>query len=88
MKAGIPSDPYLMTGYDRKKLTLSHRSGRAVRMRVEVDLTGNGHWVEYAALEVPPGLAVPHVFPDGFQAYWIRVSADSATTATAWMVYE
>jgi hypothetical protein len=88
VKAGEFSDPYLMTGYDRKTLTLSHRSERTVSMRVEVDLTGTGHWVEYAALDVPPGLAVPHVFPDGYQAYWVRVSADSATTATAWLVYE
>ena len=88
VKAGEPSDPYLMTGYDRKRLTLAHRADRAVRMRIEVDLTGNGHWAEYATLEVPPGLAVPHVFPDGYQAYWLRVTADTATTATAWMVYE
>ncbi|MFM7749883.1 MAG: hypothetical protein ACKPB0_05650 [Opitutaceae bacterium] len=88
VKAGEPSDAYLMTGYDRKRLTLAHRADRAVRMRIEVELTGNGHWAEYAALEVPPGLAVPHVFPEGYQAYWLRVIADTASTATAWMVYE
>jgi hypothetical protein len=25
---------------------------------------------------------------NGFQAYWLRVTADRATTATAWLVYE
>ena len=40
--AGTPSDPYLLTGYDRKTLTVSHTSATRVRLRVEVDLTGTG----------------------------------------------
>ncbi len=86
--AGRPSDPYLLTGYDRKTLTLSHGAAGVVRMKVEVDLTGTGRWVEYAAFNVAAGRSTVHVFPDGFQAYWLRVSADTTTTATAWLVYE
>ena len=86
--AGEPSDPYLMTGYDRKTLELSHRSDRPVRIRVEIDLAGTGSWSRYDEFEVPPGRTVTHAFPDGFQAYWLRTSADSATTATAWLRYE
>jgi hypothetical protein len=85
---GQPSDPYLITGYDRKTLTLSHAAAGPVRMKVEVDLTGTGTWVEYAAPEVPAGQSTVHTFPTGFQAYWLRVSANKATTATAWLVYE
>ena len=88
ISAGQPSDPYLMTGYDRKTLTLSHQAKATVRFKVEVDLTGTGRWVEYAAREIPTGGSTVHVFPDGFQAYWLRVSADTTTTATAWLVYE
>ena len=69
-------------------LTLSHRNPQPVRMRVEVDLTGSGKWVEYGPFDVPAGKPFEHVFPDGFQAYWVRVSADQNTTATAWFVYE
>ncbi len=83
-----PSDPYLMTGYDRKTLEVSHRADRTVRIRVEVDVAGNGRWIRYAELEVPPGRKVTHAFPDGFQAYWLRTSADSAVTATAWLTYD
>jgi len=83
-----PSDPYLMTGYDRKTLEVSHRADRTVRIRVEVDVAGNGRWMRYAELEVPPGRKVTHAFPDGFQAYWLRTSADSAVTATAWLTYD
>ncbi|HBY59029.1 MAG TPA: hypothetical protein DEH78_04360, partial [Solibacterales bacterium] len=45
VKAGQPSDPYLMTGYDRKTLTLSHQQAATVKVRVEIDLTGAGLWV-------------------------------------------
>jgi hypothetical protein len=88
IKAGEPSEPYLMTGYERKRLTLSHRSAGPVTMRVEVDLTGTGKWVEYARFAVPAGKPLEHAFPEGYQAYWTRVIADAATTATAWFVYE
>jgi hypothetical protein len=88
IKAGEASDPYLMTGYERKSLTLSHRSAQLVKIRVEVDLTGTGKWVEYALLDVPAGKLTVHTFPDGFQAYWVRVSGNHDTTATAWFVYE
>ena len=86
--AGVASDPYLLTGYDRKTLTLSHQAPRAVAMKVEVDLTGVGTWVTYATIQVPAGRPATHAFPPGFQAYWLRVSADVATNATAWLVYE
>lgn len=85
--AGRPSDPYLLTGYDHKKLTLSHTSAAPVKIRVEVDLTGTGRWVTYQIFDVPVGKSVEHVFPDGYQAYWLRVTAESPTTATAWLTY-
>jgi len=88
VKAGVSSEPYLFTAYDRKTLTLSHASARTVEMTVEVDLTGTGHWVSYRRFTVPPGRAVEHVFPEGYQAYWLRVISDTDTTATAWLVYE
>jgi len=85
--ANMPSDPYLLTGYDRKKLSLSHTSAASVRIRVEVDPTGTGRWVTYATFDVPAGKSTDHVFPAGYQAYWLRVSAATATTATALLVY-
>ncbi|MCX6952037.1 MAG: hypothetical protein NTV51_07705, partial [Verrucomicrobia bacterium] len=88
VRAGEPSDPYLLTGYDRKKLTLSHTSPTALRVRVEVDLTGTGRWVTYTTLDVPAGKSVEHLFPTGYQAYWLRVTSDSSATATAWLTYD
>jgi hypothetical protein len=87
-KAGEPSEPYLMTGYDKKRLTLSHGGAQTVTMKVEVDLAGTGKWVTFATLAVPAGKTVEQAFPEGYQAYWLRVTADAATTATAWLTYE
>ena len=86
--AHAPSDPYLFTGYDRKKLTLAHTAATPVRIRVEVDLTGTGSWVTYTALDVPAGKSVHHTFPAGYQAYWLRVVADTSTTASAQLTYD
>jgi hypothetical protein len=86
--AGTPSDPYLLTGYDQKKLSVSHTAPTAVRVRIEVDLAGTGSWVNYTTLDVPAGKSVDHTFPVGYQAYWLRVIADAPTTATAQLVYE
>ena len=88
VQPGVASDSYLLTGYDRKTLTLSHTSASPVRFRVEVDLTGTGQWVNYRNFDVPAGQALAHAFPAAYQAYWIRFVAESATTATAWLDYK
>ncbi len=88
VKANIPSDPYLMTGFDKKRLTLSHTSGRALNFRVEVDFAGIGSWATYRDFIVPAGKSIEHKFPETFGAYWVRVVADHDSTATAQLVYE
>ncbi|MCP4644955.1 MAG: hypothetical protein GY851_31225 [bacterium] len=85
--AGVPSEPYLMTGYDNKHLELSHNAAEAVRFTLEVDFSGTG-WHTYETFDVPPGETRQHDFPKGFTAYWVRVVLDRACTATAWLMYE
>ncbi|MDR1010444.1 MAG: hypothetical protein LBM04_04865 [Opitutaceae bacterium] len=82
-----PSDPYLMTGFDKKVLHLSHDAGATVAFTVEVDFLGCGEWKTYAKIEVPANGYVPHVFPDGFSAHWLRVTASAACKATAQLHY-
>ncbi len=88
VKAGVPSDPYLMTGYDRKRVTLSHQHTESVKFTIEVDVTGNGGWSRYGAFDVMAGKPLDHVFPDAFSAYWVRIVSDQDATATARFVYE
>lgn len=81
LKANTPSDPYLMTGYDKKSVALS--ADKPVNLRLEVDITGTGLWKPYQTFAVIPGTKQHHDFPTAFSAYWIRVvpSADCSATA-------
>jgi hypothetical protein len=87
VKAGEPSDPYLMTGFDQKVLHLAHDSAEPVTFTVEVDFLGNGTWKPYQAFEVPGKGYLHHEFPGGFSAHWARVAADRDCVATAYFVY-
>jgi plastocyanin len=86
--AGVASEPYLMAGYDRKRLEVSHSDRDPVGVTVEVDPAGDGMWLTYATLTVPPGETVRHEFPAGYSAHWVRLIADRAGTATATFTYE
>ncbi|MBL9136989.1 MAG: hypothetical protein JNK85_14050 [Verrucomicrobiales bacterium] len=86
--AGIPSDPYLLTGYDQKRISFSHESPVTLRIRVEIDVTGTGIWTSYATFDVPPGSEIRHVFPRAFSAYWLRVTSDHDGLATVQLQYD
>ncbi len=88
VEAGKPSDPYLATGYDRKRVTLSHGGGEPVTMSVQADITGTGEWATVKDIVVPVGKPVEHTFPDAFTTYWFRVIADKSVTASAQFTYE
>jgi hypothetical protein len=83
VKAGEPSDPYLMTGYDRKLLRLRSTS----RVRVEVDVSGTGLWQPYRTFDASER-TVEHRFADGFEAYWVRFVPDRDGIATATFIYD
>jgi len=88
VKSGVPSDPFLMTGYDRKTLMLSHDSTTAVKLRIECDITGTGLWVPYQEFEVSAGQTLTHEFPPAYSAYWLRAVSTADCRATAQLRYE
>jgi hypothetical protein len=88
VKAGEPSDPYLMTNFGRKTLTLAHGSTEAIRFTIEVDFLADGSWHTLDVIEVPPGRAIDQQLPDGFAAHWVRVRTDRDAKATAWFRYD
>lgn len=88
VKARKSSDPYLMWGYDKRLLTLSHAEKRPVTFRVELDLTGTGLWVLHRSQEVAPGAKVTLEFEPAVQARWLRVTAAEDCTATAQLAYD
>ena len=87
VRAGEPSEPYLMTGFEHKCLHLTHDSERAVEFRIEIDFLGTQVWQTYATLRVPASGYQHHEFPTGFSAHWVRVVSDTACTATAQFAY-
>jgi len=86
VKAGKPSDPYLMTGYDKKTLTLV--SGVDAAITIEFDFDHLSGWHPYQTVQLRAGQAFSHEFPAGFSAHWVRFTADRACTATAQLAYE
>ncbi len=88
VKAGAASDPYLLGWYDKKTVTLSHKSNENVTFTVEMDPTGDGSWMKYASYTVRPGEKLVKGLPNGHIARWIRFVTDKDTEATAWLVYK
>ena len=87
-KASVPSDPFLMTSFDRKSLSLSHDATQPVVFTVEVDFLATGDWSAYGTFTVEPGKGFTHAFPAGYAAHWVRLRADRDCVATAEFTYE
>lgn len=90
-----PSDPYLMTGFDKKMLTLSHDHANPVRFEIEVsfamntDMVGDdyGRWHTFEEMTVESDHSKEFRFPGGFSAHWVRLKADQSCRATAIFAY-
>jgi hypothetical protein len=88
VQAGVPSDPYLMTGFDKKTVKLSHNSDQTITITLQVDIDGAGTWVEYKSFNVPANQTIQYKFPDRFSAYWVRAESDKDAKATVMFKYE
>jgi hypothetical protein len=86
-EAGVPSDPYLMTGYDRKRLEVTHDAREAVVFTIEVDFDHAG-WRRFGELSVGAGERETFEFPQGYSAHWVRLTPSRDCTATAVFTYE
>jgi len=86
VKAGEVSDPFLMTGFDKKVMHFTHDARESVRLDVEVDFLGDGSWQLYQSFS-SPGRYIHHEFPDGFSAHWVRVKVNKDCSATVYFIY-
>ncbi|MCK6471881.1 MAG: hypothetical protein L6R28_09050 [Planctomycetes bacterium] len=87
VQCGNASDPFLMTGFDKKVLHLSNEGAAANSFTLEVDFLGEGSFKKYATLDVPAGGYVHHEFPDAFSAHWVRLTPSKNGKATAQFTY-
>ena len=88
VKSGVPSDAYLIGFYDKKSLTISHKSDETVTIKIEVEPIGHGPWMLYKEVQIEAGETFKYEFTESFQARWIRFVADTNCTATAHLVYK
>ena len=88
VQAGQPSDPYLMTNYDRKSLTLSHDANEPVTFAIEIDFLGNRTFRENQRITVKPNSSLKLNLSDGLSAKWVRFITDRAATVSALLHYE
>jgi hypothetical protein len=82
-----PSDPFLMTGFDKKVVHLKQNSDLEVNFTIEVDFLGNGTWCVYKKIPVKAKGYTYHTFPEGFSAHWVRVSVNRNCCASAYFMY-
>ncbi len=87
IKAGEPSDPYLIGFYDKRSLMISHSLNEPVTFKIEVEPIGHGPWMTYKQVILKPGEIFRYTFPDPFQARWIRFQSNKNCIATAWLEY-
>jgi hypothetical protein len=87
VKAGVISDPYLMTGFDNKSVELSHEESLPIQFKIEVAIN-HFEWKHYKTIEVEAGETNTHTFPQGFHAHWVRISTNKDCTATAIFTYD
>ncbi|MGI6100061.1 MAG: hypothetical protein ACOYD3_09945 [Kiritimatiellia bacterium] len=88
VKADEPSDPFLMLGFDKKCLHISHDAATNVLFTIEVDFLGDGSWHSYGPKILVGSDGYSHFeFPDGFSAQWVRLKASRDCTATAQFYY-
>jgi hypothetical protein len=83
VEGGQPSDPFLMTGFDRKMLHL--KADRSVTFHIEIDFLGDGTWDRYESLTV--NNYARHIFPEGFSAHWVRLTPNGNCVASAEFFY-
>jgi hypothetical protein len=86
--AGTPSDPFLVIGFDRRGLYLTHEGDAAANVVVEVDAAGTGRWTMLRDIAVPPQSITWIDLSDWGPATWARLSCSSnLVKATAWFSF-
>lgn len=86
--AGQASDPYLMTGFDQKSVSISHQSSEPFAITLQVDIDGSGTWVDYKTFMVEPEKTLVHEFHEAFAAYWVRAISERDAVISVQFEYE
>ena len=85
VKANIPSDAYLMNGYDRKSLKLVADQNCTITLEADFDLLSG--FKRIRTFELKAERELNYEFPSDFAAHWVRVICDKDAKVTAWFSY-
>lgn len=85
VRKGEFSDPFLLTGFQRKALHLA--ADREASFAVQVDILGNGTWHGFETATLSGGAMKTVIFPDAFSAHWVRLESRQDCRATAQFFY-
>ncbi|GAA4309872.1 hypothetical protein [Compostibacter hankyongensis] len=83
--AGVSSSPYLMEGFGKKVVHLSHKADRTVTFTLETCTAGR--WKLYENIAVPPQGYAFHIFPAASEGSWVKVRTDQDCEASAYFHY-
>lgn len=87
VKANELADRYLMTGYDKKSLTLKTDKDAKITLLLYVN-----HYLEepmeYKTFALKADEEHEFEFPEGFSAHWVQLKSNAGCMATAQFVYE
>ena len=83
-----PSDPYLMTGYDKKILLLENHGDTSNTITMECDVAGDGRFSTYQSFTVAPQQRLKVELPDWLNAYWVRFVSNQNGKMSAQLSYE
>lgn len=84
LRAGRPSEAFLINGFRHRTLHLTHNLNEQVDFTIEIDPQGQGNWTTYRTIGVEADDYGYHILPAGLSASWIRVKANkNVSQATA-----
>ncbi len=79
--SGQASDAFLIRGFERRVIHLTHQSANSVDVVLEVDNDGTGNWTEYSTVTIPgaqQGGYSYELLPATLDSQWIRVRSTSS----------
>ena len=77
VKAGVPSDPFLLAGFAKRALFLRHDGAAATTFSLEIDERGDGQWKTWADVALKADEPTRWVeIPAAVAGAWIRTKAD------------
>ena len=84
---GEISDPYLLGGYDQRKLAITNHGNSKLSIKLQIDPAGTGEWYDARGFTVAGEKTVYYDFPASLQGKWLRFVSISGGEVTTQLEY-